>query len=249
MLIYWLMFWLPLLGVFAPMRMVEAQGRMMFLLVCAIFAVLMGLRHEVGGDWYNYLPQFENIGKLDFIDVIGLKDRGYEALDWVVAQMGGEIYAVNLVCATIMMAGLFRFCRSLPNPWLALMVAVPYLLIVVGMGYTRQSVAIGLIMFGLVSLERGRTIPFVTCVLVGALFHSSAVLLIPIAGAAGSKNRKWTVLWVTASFVIAYFTLLAPETESLWDNYITAEMQSYGAIERVLMNVVAAIIMLRFANE
>jgi len=249
MLTYWAMFWLPLIGVLAPMPMVRSQGRMMFVSVCAVFTIFMGLRHQVGGDWYNYLPQFDYIAKLDFLDALTFKDPGYEALDWIVAQLGGSIYVVNLACASVMMVGTYRFCRSLPNPWLALLVAVPYLLIVVGMGYTRQAVAIGFAMFGLVSLSKGRTIPFVANILLGALFHSSAVLLLPIAGIASSRNRIWTVLWTAAAFVIAYFVLLEPETESLWKNYVTTEMQSVGAFERVLMNVVAAVPLLLFRKQ
>ncbi len=249
MLIYWLMFWLPLLGVLAPLQMVPTQGRALFALVCATFATFMGLRHQVGGDWYNYLPQFDYIGKLDLSDAVSYKDPGYGALDWAIAQVGGSIYEVNLVCAAIMMVGTFRFCRNLPSPWLALVVAVPYLLIVVGMGYTRQAVAIGFVMFGLVSLTKGRTIPFVACVLLGALFHSSAVLVLPIAGIVNSRNRIWTALWIATAFAAAYFVLLQPETEDLWKNYVTTEMQSVGAIERVLMNVVAAILLLLFGKR
>ena len=249
MLTYWLLFWLPLLGVVAPWRMVNSQGRMMFLLACAVLTIFMGLRHEVGGDWYNYLPWFNYIATLDFAEATTYKDPGYVVVNWLVAKLGGEIYEVNLFCAVIMMAGTFRFCRSLPNPWLALLVAVPYMLIVVGMGYTRQAVAIGLAMFGLVSLGRGRTIPFVACIGIGALFHSTAVLLIPIAGLANTRRPIWTALWVAAASVAAYFVLLQSETESLWQNYVTLEMQSYGAIERVLMNVVAAIPLLAFRKQ
>jgi len=49
--------------------------------------------------------------------------------------------------------------------------------------------------------------------------------------------------------VIAYFVLLEPETESLWKNYVTTEMQSVGAFERVLMNVVAAVPLLLFRKQ
>ena len=44
--------------------------------------------------------------------------------------------------------GLFRICRQQPNPWLALVVATPFLIIVVGMGYTRQAAAMGFLMIG-----------------------------------------------------------------------------------------------------
>ncbi len=44
------------------------------------------------------------------------------------------------------MSGLVQFCRKQPLPWLALAVAAPFIIIVVGMGYTRQSVALGFIL-------------------------------------------------------------------------------------------------------
>ena len=36
------------------------------------------------------------------------------------------------------------FVRRQPMPWLGLLVAIPYLVIVVGMGYSRQAIALGL---------------------------------------------------------------------------------------------------------
>ena len=94
----------------------------MFLFVCATMAMLMGLRHEVGGDWVSYFPMFLDISELDLASVMELSDPGYKVLNWLVAQIGGDIYLVDLICATIMMVGVFRFCRSMPNPWLALLV-------------------------------------------------------------------------------------------------------------------------------
>jgi hypothetical protein len=254
MLIYWLMFWLPFLGAISPRSMVGTQSRFMFAITCAIFALLMGLRDEVGGDWVNYLPEFERISTYDLVYALEeFKDPGYVALNWLVAQIGGNIYGVNLICAGIMMACTYRFCLSLPNPWLGLVVAVPYMLIVVGMGYTRQAVALGMIMSGLVSLGKGRTFPFVASVAIGALFHSSAVLLIPIAGLATTQRRVWSAMWVAIASIAAYVVILQGETDTYWKTYVTEEMQSQGAIERVLMNVVAAILLLsfreRFAKE
>jgi len=250
MLIYWLMFWLPLVGVISPKRMVEPQARIMFVGVCAIFTMLIGLRDVVGGDWVNYLPLFENISTWNFSWVLESKDVGYVLLNWLVAQAGGSIYEVNLFCAAIMMTGTYRFCRSMPNPWLALLVAVPYLLIVVGMGYTRQAVALGCAMFGFVSLNRGRPVSFIASVVLGATFHSSAVLLIPIAGFASSRQPIWRAAWIASIFAIAYILLLQSETDVLWASYVTSnQMHSYGAVERISMNVVATIPLLLFGKR
>ena len=93
--------------------------------------------------------------------------------------MAGGIFAIGLVF----------FCRNLPRPWLALAVAVPYLVIVVAMGYTRQGVALGLAMLGLVALGKKGTGWFVFWVMLAATFHKTAVLLLPLAALAAAHNR------------------------------------------------------------
>jgi hypothetical protein len=246
---YWLMFWLPLLGVLSPRRLMDKQARVMLAVVCAVLALFIGLRDEVGGDWGTYADQFEFLRDVDFIDALKFNDPFYYGMNWIAAQIGLDIHAVNLVCAAILMAGVFRFCQSLPNPWLALLVAVPYLLIVVGMGYTRQAVALGLVMFGLVSFSRGRTLSFVVCVVIGAMFHKTAALLLPIAGIASSNRRVWSIVWVVAACAMAYYVLLQSESNAMWNVYVTEKVESQGAIERVLMNVVAALPLLRFRHR
>ena len=70
-------------------------------------------------------------------------------LNWLAARTELGPYFVNTVCAALFAWGLVVFCRAQPRPWLALVVAVPYLVTVVAMGYTRQGTAIGLAMLAL----------------------------------------------------------------------------------------------------
>ncbi|GAA0708267.1 EpsG family protein [Dokdonella soli] len=249
MLVYWILFLLPAVGVAFPLRLPRRQALVMFLLVAAVIAAFMGLRDQVGGDWFNYLPTFDYISTLDFAGALSFGDPAYSLLNWIAARLGGDIYAVNLVCAAIMMIGIGRFCRSLPNPWLALLVAVPYTLIVVGMGYTRQSVALGLVMLGLVALGQRRTRAFVIWVALAALFHRTAVLLIPIAAIVTTRRRVWTAFWVGVAFATVYVLLLQPDTDTLWANYVQAQMQSHGGLIRVLMNALPAALLLLFRKR
>ncbi len=225
----------------------------MWVLVGVIFALMMGLRHEVGGDWgvggAGYLPMFQRTATMSFVEAVSQSDPGYSALNWVVAQAGGSIYHVNLVCAAIMMWGTVRFCRAQPNPWLALVAAVPYMLVVVGMGYTRQAVALGFALLALTSLGKGQVRSFVIWVAIGATFHKSAVLLLPIAALAASRNRLMTGGLVGLSTLLLYYLLLADSSETLWNNYVEANYQSQGGLIRVLMNVVPAILLVMFRKH
>ncbi|MCD9032756.1 EpsG family protein [Luteimonas sp. Y-2-2-4F] len=249
MTVYWLMFLVPVMALLAPGRLPRRQAWVAWWAVGLLFALLMGLRHEVGGDWFNYLAHFLDSAQLGFADAAARSDPGYYVLNWLVARLGGGIYAVNLACAAVTMWGTVAFCRRQPWPWLALAAAVPYMLIVVGMGYTRQAVALGFALLALSALGQGRTRTFVAWVLLGALFHKSAVLLLPIAALAASRHRLLTVALVAASTVMAYWLLLADSAQALWTNYVEAQYESQGAATRVAMNALPAVLLLLFRRR
>jgi len=81
-------------------------------------------------------------------------------------------------------------------------------------------------------------------VLLGATFHKSAVLLLPIAALANTRNRYITAAWVGVATLIAYFVLLQDEVDALYQNYVVAEYQSQGAMIRTAMNAVPAVLLL-----
>jgi hypothetical protein len=132
---------------------------------------------------------------------------------------------------------------------LALLAAVPYMLVVVGMGYTRQAVALGFALLGLTALGKGKVRSFVLWVAIGATFHKSAVLLLPIAALAASRNRLLTAAIVGATTLLLYYLLLADASEALWQNYVEAQYQSQGGLIRVLMNVVPAVLLILFRKR
>lgn len=246
---FWLMFVVAAWGVLAPGSLPRAQARVMWWVVGLLFAVMIGFRHAVGGDWDNYLPHFYFASEMMFAEAVSMEDPGHYVLNMWVSRLGGDIYVVNFIYAIVLMVGAVVFCRRQPNPWLALLVAVPYMLIVVGMGYTRQSVALGFAMMGLVALGDQRIRTFVLCIAAGALFHKSAVLLMPIAALASSRNRFFTGAMVVASTILMYYLLLADSAEAMWTNYVEADMQSQGGAIRVAMNAVPAVLLLWFRRR
>lgn len=246
---YWLMFLVPVWAVLMPGHLKSGQARVMWYIVGVVFALMMGLRHEVGGDWGSYDHHFLRASSLTFWEVITGGDPGYYGLNWLVDKLQGSIYHVNLVCAAIIMWGTVVFCRAQPNPWLALLVAVPYMLVVVGMGYTRQAVALGFALLALTALGHGRTRTFVIWIAIGATFHKSAVLLLPIAALAASRNRFMTAALVGLTTLMLYYLLLADASEALWENYVETKYKSDGGLIRVLMNVVPAVLLILFRKR
>lgn len=246
MIVYWLLFLIPAAGLFSPRDASAGLRSSAWVLCAACFSVVIGFRHEVGGDWFAYQDYVLEVRAMDFRQALVSYDPGYAALNWLVTSLGGDIYWVNLLCAILVMSGVTAFARQQPAPPIALLVAVPYLIIVVAMGYSRQGAALGLALLGLTALSRQHVRMFVFWTLAATLFHKSAALLLPIAGLAASRHKFWTTLWVAAVSLLAALLFVLEHSSALWENYVTAQYQSEGGSVRVAMNAVAAALLLLF---
>lgn len=205
--------------------------------------LFIGLRFEVGGDWVTYVFMFRRAGPMDFSQALLLGDPGYQAINWIAYQVGGDVWLVNLVAAAIFVWGLFRLCQTQPAPWLAVVVAIPYMVIVMAMGFTRQAVALGILMAGIAAFIRGASLlRFTAYVLVAALFHKTAVVGFPLVALATQRNRLTNLLLVAAGGFLLYDAFLGDAMDHFVQNYIKSHYSSQGAAIRILMNMVAAAI-------
>jgi hypothetical protein len=252
MLPYWLMFLVPALAALAADRDgrrpdgTAPKRRLTLAWIAAgvLLALAVGYRYEVGGDWFTYLGYLDMVAGAPVSEVLSLPDPGYMLLNWIAVKLGWDIVGVNALGAVIFSVGIVQFCRSLPRPWLGLAIAIPYLVIVVGMGYSRQGIALSLALLGLLAFQRGSLFWFFAWVVVGATFHKTAVLLLPIAALASSRNRWWTLAWAAVVTAAGYVLFLAESMESLYESYIEAEYQSEGVLIRLLMNALPALLLL-----
>lgn len=244
---YWLLFTLCAAGAFQnrPNPNTRVQGGPLLVILAVFVALMVGLRFEVGGDWTAYLQIFYSMRYMGLVEAATLSDPGYALLNWLVLQAGAEIWLVNLICAAIFAWGLAAFARRQPNPWMAFVIAVPYLVIVVGMGYTRQGVAIGLIMLGIVQLRDNHSIwRFALYIFAAATFHKTAVIVLPLVSLASTQNRFLLAGIGAALAVMLYYFFIYAELDQLMQNYVTDEYDSSGAMVRLAMNLPPAIIFL-----
>lgn len=235
------------LGAAGAAKPASAQPHRSFMLLLGalIIALLVGLRYRVGADWETYQFYFRWASYASLGRVLQLSDPAYQFLNWSVQQLGGPMWWVNLLCGLIFSWGLWRFARLQPEPWLAVLVAVPYLVVVVAMGYSRQAVAIGILMAGLAALQQGASVVrFAFYVAIAALFHRTAIVVLPLVIFAGERNRLLNFIAGAAVFLLLYDALLAESVDTLVKNYIVAEYNSQGAAIRVGMSLLPALLFL-----
>ncbi len=248
MLPYWILFAYFAAGAaLAPARVTPGQQppRTYLLLGMLFTAVMIGTRFKVGGDWRSYQFMFAYVRHVSLNNALSIGDPGYQFINWTFQQWNGEIWWVNLVCAAIFVWGLTRLCLNQPMPLLAVLIAVPYMIIVVAMGYTRQSVALGILMAGLASLGRGGSvIRFALYVAIAALFHKTAVLVLPLVIFAGKRNRLLNIIAGASLFVLFFDLFLADSTAHFVKNHVDAPYSSQGAWIRVILDFVPALLLL-----
>ena len=168
--------------------------------------LFIGFRFDVGGDWYHYINFLYLVKNKSLYDSLLITDPAYALLNWITSYFDLNIIFLNLLCSLFFTVGLYIFCSSLPQPWLSLCVAFPYLIIVVAMGYTRQAVAIGMIMISINALEKSNFKFFIIFVLIASLFHKTALFILPIAFFAGKKSWSFFIGMLVISFLL-YFLI------------------------------------------
>lgn len=210
-----------------------------YLLVLAT-ALIVGLRYGVGADWSTYLDHYNQVQLLSFLQSAGRFEIGYATLVFIAGRLDTGIWLSNLICAIIMTLGIARFCTRQPNPALSFLVAIPYLVIVVGMGYTRQAVAIGLILAGLADADGRSTWKLIIYVLAATLFHRTALLVLPLVLSPLFRRNLLYALAGGAVFVILFYLLVNNSADQLVSTYVNGDYESSGAIVRVGMNIVPA---------
>ena len=218
--------------------------------IIVFLTIFIGLRFEVGGDWRAYLMYYDSFSGIDLKEAfIITSDPGYILINWASNRMDWGIYAVNTICGFIFSLGLAIFCRNLPRPMLALLAAIPYLLIVVGMGYSRQGVALGFAMMAFVALGREKKFLFVFLILLATSFHKTAIVMLPIAALAATKNRFWLIIWIGSLGLLSYLTVFAASFDRLYLYYVENSYQSEGALIRLLMLLLPSMLILLWPHR
>lgn len=255
MVTYWLMFLFPAFFalVARPVTTCNSVGAIrgrldgVWIMFGAALAILIGFRFEVGGDWDDYLSHVNDMASRGYAYALSKPEFAHWMVNKFMSDVGLGITGVNVLYALIFTSGLIVFASVQQRPWLIIACAIPYLVIVVAMGYSQQSVAIGFLFFGFNALGRGRFIRFSFWVLIGATFHNTVGLLIPLAGFFVGRNYFLTFCMLGLVSYIGYEYLLREKLEELITVYIQKRhMSSPGALVRLAMNALAGCVFLYY---
>ena len=241
----------------------------LFKAACVIILVIfIGFRFEVGGDWINYKDIYFDLVNQELSDSLQIStDPFFGFINWIAGQfylwdssaygslrwnMNQDFHGyilVNIITAILFSIGLIKFCFDLPRPMLAIVVATPYLITVVSMGYVRQAASLGLIMYGFSYLKDNNLRNFVLLSLLAALIHKASLIMLPMAIFISTKNRLLILFAIGFLSIISGIILLESYIERVYQHYINEGLSSSGAIFRLGMLVPPSLIYLYYQSK
>lgn len=202
--------------------------------------VFVGLRHHVGMDWNNYLIMIRRANDGDFWNAFNTAEPGYAILLWISGQSGWGVYGAYFIGTVIFAAGVLKYSKTTPAPWMALLVAIPFPTIIVAMAAARQAVAMGILFWLVAVWEKSSLLKRITIVLLASMFHSSAIVFTLFIFLDMKSHPTVKLLGAVVGGAGAFYFLQISGRADYYDNvYVsgqTSATQSSGAIYHVILN-------------
>jgi len=190
-------------------------------LIFSIFVLFVGLRYEVGGDRFTYEMKHLQMRGADWHVLLETDEPLSYFLFWTSENIGLGMLQTNVIAAIILMIGVFSIALKTPNPWLSIVSATPYFIIVFGMSGIRQSIAAAILLYMLSQWNQSGSISKSIWVVFASLFHNSALF----GGLFVVYGLKKVTLWAKVALGggiggIGYYLLQRSEaTPAVFDKY------------------------------
>lgn len=130
---------------------------------------------------YSFREMFRTTRIIEFQAIPYGFESGYTWLCWVCAKIGLSFRGFLIIHAMICVASLYRFAREycLEN-WVSVVLIIVFGPFRVFFFILRQALACSILLFAVNPIKNRNFLKFILLVLCGTLFHTSAVLLLPL---------------------------------------------------------------------
>ena len=153
-LVFLILFLSYLFSIKSDQKLIIILNFFQILIIC----VFTGLRYEVGGDWDNYLSQYEGFKHFGFpsVNIFTSSDPLYIILCILSDKLGLQIYGVNFLISILFLLALLQFTYKLNmSRHFAFLYCSAYLFFTIFllMGFSRQCLSISFLIFFLLSIK------------------------------------------------------------------------------------------------
>jgi hypothetical protein len=129
------------------------------------------------------------------------------------------------------------------------MLAMPILITVMSMGYVAQSVALAFLMLAYVQFIKEGVIFFIICILIGAMFHPSVIVFLPMILLSFFNTKKLSIFILAGILGIIFYVFFDTILNKMIENYIDDKLESKGYLYRSLFNFISIFVFFIFINK
>lgn len=153
------------------------EYKISFFIIFSFLLIFIGLKYEVGGDWINYLKLFNNDYK-NLRSIVNIKEPFFNLIILIIAKFNYFIIILNFFSGLIFLSGLFLYISIFKNKILNLTLTFPIIILIVGLGYVKQSIGLGFIFYSLYFMHKDRDIISIIFTVIAGFFHIGAFIII-----------------------------------------------------------------------
>jgi hypothetical protein len=216
------------------------------LLVALTYWLMVGFRFHVGMDWNNYLRIYQANKHIPATELLFRREPGFGLLNWLADKLGGGLIFVNAFSALVFCWGFFAVAKTCREPFIAVVVGTPLLVVGFAMSGTRQSIAMGVIFFLYATWQRRGIWSRVALVLLATLFHFSAVFVLIFVALSAQVPLVAKLAGAAAiGLIILLIIYFAPSSMGAYsDMYISGprRITAPGAIAQIGVLAVPALV-------
>ena len=148
--------------------------------------ILVGLRDHIGADWHTYYFYYESCTRpieihsnffSSLISII-ISEPIYFTINFISCKFNLSIYTVNFISSVISILPIVLISKKQEDSLMVLPVVIPYLLFVVYMGYSRQSLAIGFIFLSIYFWINKKFLLYLLFCILAGLSHKTAYVML-----------------------------------------------------------------------
>lgn len=204
----------------------------------------MGYRYYVGCDYTGYLHRWLITPfEANLRTLMAAPEPAFDGIMILMKSAGFSYNDVLAVYSTIMVVCYVLFARAHRCSLTIIALLFPIIIVQLGMSGLRQAIAGGFLMLASIEFMEKRRIRTAFWVLIGAHFHASVIVFLPMAVLAGQTIYTWR-LAAAVGTVFPVVTFFLFDRAAIYNlRYGAGEVVSGGAVIRYALIMIPVVIM------
>ena len=238
----------------SEIKLSEDTKRSYFFFLFIFMLLFISGRHYVGGDYISYLKLFDKSKVNDFGGFPKLQGLNY--IIQFVHALNLNYFFFNFLCALAFLAGIFNFLKISNERLFIFILLIPTMIYVVGMGYTRQSVSIGLLCFAIYYWSENMNVKKNIFFILSVFIHISSIIFIFLLFFKSYEKIKFSKLFLLTIFTTSFLFLFYYLYFNNFDNLSSAIGLDYRIVKnsplkylKFLAHIVPCLVFLIFIKR